>query len=244
VVARMVADLKASLSHPRLESYRPSHGSDLDMVVNYFWNIDLAEALVPSLHALEVALRNAIHTSMTIAHDNNDLWFFIPGLLEPNQLKDLGTAYGRVYKKPQPISGRLVAALMFGFWSTLLNSPYEQRLWSPNNFASLYATFPHTASVSGRLLTRKEIQERFQMINEFRNRVFHYERIYSWDYIRGNPLAPIPRTAEQDHRDIHEALQWISPTLHQAIHAVDNFAAAWNSRAQVELDLKKRLGVS
>ena len=46
MVAQMVVDLYGSLSRPRLEAYRPTGGSDLDMVVNYFWNIDLAEAIV------------------------------------------------------------------------------------------------------------------------------------------------------------------------------------------------------
>lgn len=243
MVAKMVADLRASLSQPRLEAYRPAGGSDLDMVVNYFWNIDLAEAIVPSLHALEVALRNAIHTTMTQLY-NNDMWFFIEGVLEPQQLKDFADAYRRVYKKPVPISGRVVAQLMFGFWTALLHAPYEQRIWSPNNFATLYIAFPHATNASGAMLTRREIHDRFQMINEFRNRVFHYEKLYDWGYIRGDPNRPIARTADQDHADINAALKWISPTLHQAIHAVDNFAQSWNSRPQVEADLKQRLGIA
>jgi hypothetical protein len=81
------------------------------------------------------------------------------------------------------------------------------------------------------------------MINEFRNRVAHHERIYEWNYIKGNPNAPVPRTAAEDHRDIHSTILWISPPLHQAIHAVDHFGIAWSGRAQVEIDLKNRLGI-
>ena len=242
MVARMVQDLQAALSVPRLEAYRSPGGSDLDMVVNYLWNIDLAEAMVPSLHAFEVTLRNAIHNAMTQVHDT-DLWFFKPGILEPNQLKDLASAYGRVSKRPQPISGRLVAALMFGFWSALLNAPYEQRIWAPNGYASLYLAFPHATNQTGSRLTRREIHDRLQVINEFRNRVVHYEKVYEWDYIKGNPNAPLPRSADQDHRDIHEAIRWISPALHEVIHAVDNFDDAWASRPRVEADLRSRLGI-
>lgn len=232
------------MSYPRLEAYRYPGGSDLDMVVNYFWNIDLAEAIVPSLHALEVALRNTIHATMTQVHANNDMWFFVEGVLEPQQLKAFAEAYRQVYKKPAPISGRVVAQLMFGFWTAMLHAPYEQKIWSPNSFTALYAAFPYATKSSGARLSRHEIHDRFQLINEFRNRVFHYEKLYDWSYIRGDPNRPIARTADQDHADIHDALRWISPTLHQAIHAVDDFAQAWNSRTLVETKLKQRLGIT
>jgi len=212
------------------------------MIVNYFWNIDLAEALVPSLHSFEVAVRNAIHNAMTGAY-GTDMWFFEEGVLEPQQLKDFATAYGRVYKKPAPISGRIVAQLMFGFWTSLLNAPYEQRIWSPNNYRTLYVAFPYATQASGARLTRLHIHDRLQMINEFRNRVFHYERLYEWNYTKGNPRLVNIRTADQDHAAIHDALKWLSPTLHEAIHAVDNFTNAWNSRSQVERDIKLRLGL-
>jgi hypothetical protein len=58
-----------------------------------------------------------------------------------------------------------------------------------------------------------------------------------------DPLKPVIRTAQEDHRAIQQALQWISPTLHQTIQAVDNFARAWGDRSMVEADLKKRLGI-
>lgn len=35
------------------------------MLANYFWNMDLAKALFPALHAVEVALRNTVHTTLT-----------------------------------------------------------------------------------------------------------------------------------------------------------------------------------
>lgn len=195
MVAQLVSDLKSAFSEPRIEAYRELGASDLDMVVNYFWNIVLAEAVVPCLHAFEICLRSSIHNAVSVANGSNELWYFTPGILEPNQLKDVATAYGRVYKKGQPVTDRLVASLMFGFWSSLLNAPYEQVIWSPNSFATLYAAFPNAYNTKGSLITRDEIQQRLQLINEFRNRVFHHEKIYRWNYTRGNPKAPIARTA-------------------------------------------------
>jgi hypothetical protein len=92
MVAQVVADLQGAISTPRLDAYRQAGGSDLDMVVNYFWNIELAEAIVPALHACEIALRNAIHKAMTKA-TGNEMWFFTEGLLLPDELEDFVNAY-------------------------------------------------------------------------------------------------------------------------------------------------------
>jgi len=248
MVAQIVTDLQASFSQARLEAYRQPGGTDLDMVVNYLWNIDLAEAILPSLHVFEIGLRNAIHNALTVS-EGTDMWFFKEGLLKPAELKDFVEAYDRVYKKPQPISGRIVSQLMFGFWTALLNRPYETRIWLPDGFTTLYQVFPHAEKSPGTNFSRKEIHERVQTINSFRNRVFHYEKIYEWNNnhgrqdSNGNPIINM-RTTQEDHEDIHEALQWINPTLHETIHAVDSFPTAWAGRAQVEIDLKVRLGLS
>lgn len=55
MVAQFVAALQQPLSQVRLESYRPPNGSDLDMVVRYFWDMELARALSPALHGVELA---------------------------------------------------------------------------------------------------------------------------------------------------------------------------------------------
>lgn len=220
MVSQMVSDLYFPLSKERLEAYRPAGSGDLDMLTNYFWNIDLAEALVPSLHAVELAVRNSIHAVMT-GHHGTDMWFYKQGALQPAQLGEFARALGKVAKNPRP--GRIVAELNFGFWVTLLSGPYEQPLWQPGGYALLKAAFPHASA------SRKQIHERFNAIRELRNRVFHYEAIWN----RPNLLG--------EHADIHEAIRWISPTLHSAVHAVDNFPKNFVGKAQVEADLKRRL---
>lgn len=225
MVMPMVADLQRALSAARLEAYRPAGGSDLAMLTNYFWNIDLAEALVPVLHAVELALRNTIHSAM-IDKYKTDMWFYHQGALEPNQLAEFARALGKVHKKPSPLSGKIVAELTFGFWVTLLSAPYEQRVWSDSGYAAFKAAFPNARG------SRKDVHKRFNDIRERRNRVFQYERIY-------NRPALL-----REHAEIHQAIEWISPTLHRASHAVDNFPAIFHGRAQVEAYLKDHLGVS
>jgi hypothetical protein len=64
---QFVLDLYLPLSKVRLEEYRSKvdPSSDLEMITNYFWDIDIAEAMVPSLHAVELAVRNSIHTVLS-----------------------------------------------------------------------------------------------------------------------------------------------------------------------------------
>lgn len=223
MVTQLVAELKTALSPERLEAYRETNQTDLDMVINYFWNIDLSEAIVPSLHAFEVVLRNAIHTEFTQLY-GSDMWFFQEGLLEPQQLKDFATAYGKVYKKSPPIAGRVVASLMFGFWSALLNAPYAERIWLANGAHALYKVFPYAQQSNGRNISLQDIRAHVKMINDFRNRVFHYEKIYQWNYNQAHSTSTA-RTAEEDHEAIHTAIKWIQPEFHRAIDAVDSFTS-------------------
>lgn len=47
--------------------------------------MELARALSPALHGVELALRNSIHTTLSTRYAN-EMWFYIPGVLEPGQL--------------------------------------------------------------------------------------------------------------------------------------------------------------
>ena len=195
------------------------------MLTNYFWNIDLAEGLVPSLHGIELALRNTIHTALT-THFGTDMWFALPGVLGSGQTIEFNMAYRRVARNPPVTAGRLVSELNFGFWVTLLSGPYEQPLWRPNRYAPLRAAFPHVVT------SRKYIHDRFNAIRLLRNRVFHHEAIWH------RPMLL------QEHTEIHQAINWISPALHRAIHAVDNFPANYHGKANVEARLKALLGIA
>jgi hypothetical protein len=221
----MVSDLYLPLSQVRLEAYRPAGASDLEMLTNYFWNIDLAEGLVPSLHGIELALRNTIHTGLTNLH-GTEMWFRQPGLLDSWHTTEFNKAHSRVAKNPPVTAGKLVAELNFGFWTGLLGGSYEQPLWKPNGYALLRAAFPHVAT------SRKNIYGRLTAIRELRNRVFHHEAIWHRPNLGG------------EHNDIHQAINWISPALHRAIHSVDNFPRNYAGKVHVEVRLKHLLGIT
>jgi hypothetical protein len=132
---------------------------------------------------------------------------------------------------------------MFGSWTAMLNRPYEQKIWNQNNYEPLYAAFPNALQASGARIPRIGIYERVKVVNDFRNRVFHYEKIYEWNHRQGNPTAINIRQASQDHADILQLIEWISPSLLQEIQVIDHFPQAWERRAQIEADLKVRFGI-
>jgi hypothetical protein len=224
VVDRFVAELYVPLSQVRLESYRHEADSDLDMLTNYFWNIDLAESLVPSLHAVELAVRNSIHATLT-AHFDDELWFYKPGVLGWGQIGQLANALENLSRKrAEPTPGRIVAALTFGFWVALLSGNYERDLWQPDGFRLLHQAFPHASPAS-----RKQVHTRLNRLRELRNRVFHHEEVWHLSHL---PVL---------YDEIYETIGWISPVLQQAIRSVDNFPAVIAGRAEVEANLKSLL---
>lgn len=225
MVAQFVADLRSSLAPLRLEAYRPgTNGFDLDMVVNYFWNIDLAGALVSCLHAAELALRNSLNDTL-VNHFQTDMWFYEPNFLQSGQLMEFAKALGKVVKKPPPLAGRLVAELTFGFWTAIISSPYDY-FWKSNGYHLFYQVFPNATGIS-----RQDICAQFVEIKNLRNRIAHYEAIWHMQDL------------QQKHQDIYQAIQWISPTLGQAIAAVDDFQAILTGKAQVETSLKAHVGI-
>ncbi len=201
--------LQLPISQERLEAYREPGGSDLDTLANYFWNVELSEALYPSLQAFEIALRNSIHTAL-VQHFQNVHWFDQADLMLDWQMEAIAKARDELslHKKPHD-PGRIIAELHFGFWHSMFNRPYEEVLWYADGARLLEAVFPHLPRP---LRTRKEVGKRIDRIRRLRNRVFHYEPI--WRKRDLEELAVIT----------HEMLAAISPELEAVIALSSRFS--------------------
>ncbi len=70
--------IEAVLSQSRLRRY-PGAGIT-DRLQVYRWNIALCEALYPTMHFFEVALRNRMHDALT-DHVGTEWWFQDPKLV-------------------------------------------------------------------------------------------------------------------------------------------------------------------
>ncbi len=238
MVAQFVADLELPLSRIRLENYRPTNGSDLDMVVNYFLNIELSEALYPTLQAFEVALRNSVHRALS-QHFETPYWFDTQGLYPappppetvPWQEKAVQAARNNLTQHNKPHDAdRIVAELHLGFWNSLFNRPFAQRLWLPNQGALLGQVFPHATRSQQ---VPRHIEKRITRIRLLRNRVMHYEPIWRRAHLADN------------HREILEALHWISPEMHATIAMCDRFLLVHGGgrvdlERRIEAEIQKR----
>ncbi|MFN8594440.1 MAG: hypothetical protein U0031_23560 [Thermomicrobiales bacterium] len=144
MIDQFVSELKLGLSDPRLERYRrPAEASDLDMLINYYWNMALADSLHCSLAVVEILLRNSIHNTLSRFFGRAD-WYDGTGLLDDNQVEDIARAkYSIETHKRTLTPARVVSKLTFGFWVTLLSSNYNDRFWRPACNANLKSAFPH-----------------------------------------------------------------------------------------------------
>lgn len=207
MVDQFVTSLHLPIPQVRLEKYRTEPRCNLHMLANYFWNIALSESLYPTLHGVELALRNTIHATLSDRY-NTEEWWDRPHTLYRDQRRHLdGKRQAYFDKQGVPITpGQLVAELTFGFWVIVLSGTHVSNIWRWKRYQLVDQAFPYR---SGVLLL--DIYRRFNTIRQLRNRVMHFERIFDRPDIRG------------DHAEIHEAIQWISPDLHAGIHAVDSF---------------------
>jgi len=241
--ARYIAHLQRAFSRERLMSYRPAGGDDVETAANYLWNIALCEALYPTLQVIEVALRNSMHNAAS-ALLGTPYWFDPPFMNGPkrtiqrdqvaaareNWSKNERRKHPRGSVLPPATPGQLVAELMFGFWTGLMNRPFITPFWpaapTANNPGILAAVFPH---VPTRYRSREPLFHRFERIRILRNRVFHYEHVWDW---RQPPLGwqPAVTNIAQQHAEAIEALRWISPVAADTLQLIDRFPTVYVQR--------------
>ena len=203
-----LGSLKRSLSGVRFEAYRRSTGEgDEAALARYVWNVALCEALYPSVHCLEVALRNALHRQA--AHYFRTASWLDPStpscVLSEREKRKVRRAMQELQRRNRPPTpDRVVAELTFGFWTSLLSREYEQRFL----IRIIKPAFPHLPKP---IRTRRTLAGRFNEIRQFRNRIFHHEPIWK----RQNLVA--------DHQRILEAIGWICPELQQTAMVMDRF---------------------
>jgi hypothetical protein len=170
-------DIEEILSHERFATYlRWAAGARDRAVELYTLNAKLSESLYTPLQMLEIALRNRVDQVMANAF--GDLWFDLPEYQANIRQVDM---LGRVRmdlaaERKTETPGAIVAALTFGFWTSMLGGEYEN-LWQ--------TTLNRIARRDdGKGLRRKDLSAPLTPIRILRNRIAHHEPILHWDLPR------------------------------------------------------------
>ena len=189
------------LSSQRLTPYLLLADNDKRKAIRlYERNTDLSEALYGILQGLEIALRNSIHHTMS-ANTGREDWFDAIAFAYP-QTEQLSSAKKALTQQSKPLeTGRIIAELSFGFWTSLLGPSYSNKIWFP---LKLWMAFP--AKSCG----RKETYKRLDKIRLLRNRVAHHESI-------------LARNLRQDVLEITEVISWICPTTSEWVKETTHF---------------------
>lgn len=200
-------EIEAILHGERIDAYRRDGADEALTLARYLFNMALSGSLYPSLQFAEIALRNAIHTALTIRCSTNAWYDTIAGLL-PWQEDKIQEARLSLRKNGKAITpGRMVAELNFGFWTGFFNS-FHSRTGLGHYLTG--AVFVHAPDAQ-RSLTN--LDARWRGVRDIRNRVFHHERILHW------------RDLDVRHQTIFDLISWISPELHELARTLDHFSA-------------------
>ena len=179
-----------------------------DAVSLYEQNVALSEMTFGLLHGLEVALRNRHSRSAhgpfrdpTLVHRCSPIPY------SQDKIRAAVRDAGGATASP----GKVVAELMFGFWTDLAAQRYHWSLWQP----CLSAAFP------GVRLSRPVIHRRLEDIRWLRNRVAHHEPILT---SAGSLYAGYQRRISLEQ--LAGCGDWISPALGGWMRAYFRFGQA------------------
>lgn len=210
--------IDAWLSPQRFQKYlRASGGDQARALALYEWNAKLASCLLHDLGHLEIGIRNAYDRAL-LEHpaldEGNDwitqdgawkLWAEHMGQDKHGKPEDKNKKPREIIKKARGHAGytgrrnvhrgKVVAELMFGFWTYQTDNRHEKSLWLP---ALRHAYLPG--------VDRAAIHEALSELREVRNRLAHNESIFD-------------RGPENIRRRIVFVARQLSPELREHINA-------------------------
>lgn len=232
----LVGTLEHIVSNARLQRYRNVATTDLETVVLYCWNIQLAEALVPSIAMLEVTLRNTVHNTLT-AHTGTEFWFK-PVLHRPmyDNIIDLIAKLVRRHGHP-PTAGKVISEITFGFWPRVFAKNY-QSLWWTTPDPLLTRVIPNYRKI-GRD-SRGKFEERLEYFVSLRNRVMHQEAVLEGVGALNRPVLPIDTL----HAQLLETIAWLDADAANLVICLDHFDDTFhNGKARIETQLRQRFNI-
>ncbi|ENM3921757.1 Abi family protein [Vibrio cholerae] len=204
-------DLERLFSPARLGRYRAARaGNTAEAALDYTYNLQLSEAMMPMLNVLEIALRNGIHVRLSSLYGRKDWWEVWVADTNFNwQNKEISNAKAKLNRRHEPQTpDKIIAELTFGFWSSLFNTQFQHILWK-----DLRLVFTRCPKHQRK---RHNISSALNQIRDLRNRVFHHE-----------PLLWLTPTLIQQHAVGVMVINWLEPDLALWLNAHDRLPAKW-----------------
>lgn len=196
--------VETHLNPERLGAYRKDGVDDTTTLARYLLNMALCESLYSPLQFAEIALRNAMHSSLTksAGTDNWDNTISLPHwqndqvIAAKNQL----TRSGKLLD-----SGRVVAELTFGFWVGFFTRPHM------TSGLAYYIARDAFRQAPRRERDLAKLRAGWQKVRDLRNRVFHHERVLHWQDL------------DTQHDKMLQLIGWMNPELEQLARMLDRF---------------------
>lgn len=160
--------IKKYISTERFRSY-----SGID---EYLENLVFSKKAYIPLSILEISLKNSINELLTEKLGKN--WLEDKNFLTNDSLRKIDEAKKILFKRAEPISkSKIIAELSFGFWVNLFKKPYEMKLRTKD----IQKIFTNLPPKKEKIINREVIYKELNHIRNFRNRVFHYEKVINKD---------------------------------------------------------------
>lgn len=160
--------IKKYISTERFRSY-----SGID---EYLENLVFSKKAYIPLSILEISLKNSINELLTEKLGEN--WLEDKNFLTNDSLRKIDEAKKILFKRAEPISkSKIIAELSFGFWVNLFKKPYEMKLRTKD----IQKIFTNLPPKKEKIINREVIYKELNHIRNFRNRVFHYEKVINKD---------------------------------------------------------------
>lgn len=214
------SDLEKHFSAARLGRYRASCNGDVARAAKaYVNNMLLAEATMPMLNVLEIALKNGVHQRLITLYKRSDWWD--SWVSDPSfawQVREVVSAKAKLQRRAEALTpDKIIAELPFGFWSSLFNVQFQTILWKT---CGCFSRAARSHSVSA-ILSRRALNQ----IRELRNRVFHHEQLL-W-------LSP---SLIDLHGKAIEVVAWIDPKLPPWLASYDRLPTTWAAIQPIQVN--------
>lgn len=159
--------IKQFISEDRFKSYK-----NLDEYSN---NLIFSQNAYIPLSILEVALRNALNNHLS--EKISDVWYE-EDFLTKDSIEKVSQAKALLIKRREKTDKeKIIAELSFGFWVNLFKKPYDKKL----RINDIKKIFPNLPKKEEKLINREILFTKLNHIRNFRNRVFHYEKVLNKD---------------------------------------------------------------